>query len=54
MFEPIFARSGLKEPFPSNAVELYDIGKAVIPEIFCGLDTSADGCVDNNLAATGL
>ena len=41
MLEPIFARSGLKEPVPSNAVELYENGYELIPEIFCGLDTSA-------------
>ena len=54
MFEPIFAKSGLKEPLPSNADELYDIGKALIPEILFVALISADGCVVNNLATTGL
>ena len=41
MLEPIFARSGLKEPFPSNADALYENGYELIDEIFCGLDISA-------------
>ena len=34
MFEPIFARSVGKEPFPSNAVALYENGYELIEDIF--------------------